>query len=148
MHKQKMPKLILLRQFCPVRPFLVLKSRQKSYNCVKIALPCTILLSVETKPLLNKTTIAIDKVKSTKFPPIISPKEICCIPRIAAFRSTNKLGSEAANPITKNATINSLHLKYFATSVRDLINFELSQERIKQDARKIVISIIINYIWK
>src|ERR1043166_6851209 len=83
--------------------------------------------------LEKKMAIAITSVKSTKFPPIMSPKASCGIPWMAAFKSTNKFGSEAANAITKKAMINSRQCKYLATDTKDLTSREDSQDKIKQE---------------
>mgnify|MGYP001601228530 CR=1 FL=1 len=77
--------------------------------------------------------MAKTKVKSTKFPPIISPSAISGMPWKTAPKSTKKFGKEAAKAIIKKLITNSRQFKYFAIITKDLIKLELNQDRTKQE---------------
>ena len=104
---------------------------------VKKALFCTISLLAESPFLVKKVDNARIRVKSTRFPPIISPRAISGNFLKTALKSTKKLGNEVANAIIKKVITNSRHLKYFATLIKELIKRELNQERKMLEIRNI-----------
>lgn len=66
----------------------------------------------------NMAARPIERVKSTKLPPIISPKASSGIPCKAEEIPTKRLGKEATKAITIKERTNSFQPRYFATLIK------------------------------